>query len=324
VANLCLARARSRSREIAIRLAIGSSRRRLFRQLITESVALALAGCVAGLGLAVLCIRYLRSIRIPTDTPVIVAVQLDARVLLWSLAVGFASAVAFGLVPAWRAGRTDLASTLKGAVIARRCSAAAWQAGVAAQIALALVLLVVAGLMVDAFRPDAGARPGISYQPRLLPVFSVVAPCRWGASPASVRQRIYERQHPSSATRPSRSVPGSRASFSTRFHSSRISIPRPTAQFTRCGDKPVRRRNLARDVQLRQSEPSLRLEPVMRTTPKLQVVNRRRASIRKGHEMVIFEKPALTASASCSDERAPSNVASPNLTLDRPRNVSTM
>lgn len=163
VANLCLARARARSREIAIRLAIGSGQLRLVRQLLTESVVLALAGGVAGIALGLLVIRYLRSLRIPTDTPMAIAVQLDARVLIFSLLAAGVSAIAFGLVPAWQAGRTELVGALKrsdaGAIPHRRRMLGR-QALVVGQIALSLVLLVTAGLMRDAFRKMLVVDPG--------------------------------------------------------------------------------------------------------------------------------------------------------------------
>jgi macrolide transport system ATP-binding/permease protein len=157
VANLLLARARARSREVAIRLAIGSGQFRLVRQLLTESAVMAVVGGIAGVGLGFLVTRFLGSIRIPTDTPLVFDARIDTRVLLFSLAAALLSALAFGLVPAWQAGRTDLVDALKrgdagsGAVMRRRRM---WgrQTLVVGQIALALVLMVTAGIMLDAFR----------------------------------------------------------------------------------------------------------------------------------------------------------------------------
>ena len=113
VANLFLARARARSREVAIRLAIGSGQFRLVRQLLTESAVLAVAGGIAGVGLGFLVVSFLGSIRMPTDTPLVFDARIDTRVLLFSLAAALLSALAFGLVPAWQAGRTDLVDALK-------------------------------------------------------------------------------------------------------------------------------------------------------------------------------------------------------------------
>jgi putative ABC transport system permease protein len=162
VANLFLSRARARSREIAIRLAIGSGQFRLVRQLLTESIVLAIAGGVAGLALGLGVIRYLRSIRIPTDTPMVIAVQLDTRVLVFSLAVALVSAIAFGLAPAWQASRTDLVTSLKRTDVSppRRRRMVGRQTLVVAQVALSLVLLVTAGLMLDAFRKMLVLDPG--------------------------------------------------------------------------------------------------------------------------------------------------------------------
>jgi predicted permease len=169
VANLFLARARARSREVAIRLAIGSGQFRLVRQLLTESAVLAVTGGIAGVGLGYLVVRFLGSIRIPTDTPLVFAPRIDTRVLLFSLGAALLSALAFGLVPAWQAGRTDLVEALKrgdagSGASARRRRMWGRQTLVVGQIALALVLMVTAGIMLDAFRKmlvvDLGFRTG--------------------------------------------------------------------------------------------------------------------------------------------------------------------
>jgi predicted permease len=161
VTNLLLARARSRSREVAIRLAIGSGQFRLIRQMLTESAVLAVAGGVVGVGLSVLVIQYLSSIRIPTDTPLVIAVRLDTRVLVFSVGAAFISAIAFGLAPAWQVRRTDLVTTLKGDDVnpARRRMLGR-QALVIAQVTLSLVLLVAAAVMLDAFRKMLLLNPG--------------------------------------------------------------------------------------------------------------------------------------------------------------------
>jgi predicted permease len=153
VANLFLSRARARSREIAIRLAIGAGQFRLIRQLLTESAVIGFAGGVAGLALAFGVVRYLQSIRIPTDTPMAIAAQVDVRLLEFSAAAALISALAFGVVPAWQAARTDLVSALKRSdASSRRRRILGRQALVVGQIAVSLVLLVAAGLMLDGFR----------------------------------------------------------------------------------------------------------------------------------------------------------------------------
>src|SRR5262245_4522532 len=115
VANLLLGRARARTREVAIRIAIGITRARLVRQLLTESVLLALLGVAAGLAFAYGGIRFLQTIRIPSDFPIVISPQMDSRVLVFSLLSGVASALVFGLVPALQTSKTDLIPALKSA-----------------------------------------------------------------------------------------------------------------------------------------------------------------------------------------------------------------
>ncbi len=162
VANLFLARATSRSREIAIRLAIGIGRLRLIRQLFVESLMLALLGCTLGVVFAYGGIRFLQRIEIPSDIPVVIATQLDHRVVLFSLLAAFASALVFGLAPAWQALRTDLVPALKsgglGASGARRTIGR--NALVIGQVALSVVLLVAAGMLLDGFRKALVLNPG--------------------------------------------------------------------------------------------------------------------------------------------------------------------
>jgi predicted permease len=162
VANLLLARARSRSREIAIRLAIGASRLRLIRQLLLESVMLALMGGLLGIVFAYGGIRFLQRIRIPTDLPVVIGVQLDHRVLLFSLFTALVTALLFGLVPALRCTRTDLVPALKaaqqGSPGKRRTIGR--NALVIGQVALSMALLVAAGVLVDAVRKTLALDPG--------------------------------------------------------------------------------------------------------------------------------------------------------------------
>src|SRR5439155_25736246 len=104
VANLMLGRGRARSREMAIRLALGVSRPRLFRQLLTESLLLALVGFALGLGVAYGGIRFLQTI--PTGDQIVIAPQLDQRVLIFGLLVAAVSAMLFGLAPARQSLKT--------------------------------------------------------------------------------------------------------------------------------------------------------------------------------------------------------------------------
>jgi macrolide transport system ATP-binding/permease protein len=162
VANLLLARARSRSREIAIRLALGAGRLRLIRQMLLESAMLALMGGLLGIAFAYGGIRFLQGIQIPTDLPVVIGVQLDHRVLLFSLFAALATALLFGLAPALHSTRTDLVPALKaggqGARGKRRTMGR--NALVIGQVALSMALLVAAGMLVDAVRKTATLNPG--------------------------------------------------------------------------------------------------------------------------------------------------------------------
>ena len=162
VANLLLARSQSRSREIAIRLAIGAGRMRLLRQLLIESLILALCGCVLGLGFAYGGIRFLQTLKVPTDLPVIIDVRLDLRVLLFSVVAGVLSALAFGLAPAWQSLKTDLVQALRSAgltAVARRRTIGR-NALVVAQVALSVILLVAAGMLFEGFRKILVMNPG--------------------------------------------------------------------------------------------------------------------------------------------------------------------
>jgi macrolide transport system ATP-binding/permease protein len=162
VANLVLARSRARSREIAIRLAIGAGRGRLVRHLMIESLVLALIGAILGVGLGYFGIRFLRTIPVPTDLPVVLDFRMDTRVLLFSIGVAIVSALLFGLVPALQAGKTDLVSTLKSAgltSVAKRRTVGR-SALVVAQVALSLVLLVAASMVFNGFRTTLKMSPG--------------------------------------------------------------------------------------------------------------------------------------------------------------------
>jgi predicted permease len=163
VASLLLSRARARSREIAIRLAIGASRARLLRQLLTESLLLALAGGVAGLGLAMLGIQFFSTIRLPTALPVWLVAHLDLRVLLFCLAASALSGVVFGIAPALHTLRTDLSGTLKAGDAALSGKRRRFQMRnilVIGQVAVSMLLLVIAGLLVKDFANATGFTAG--------------------------------------------------------------------------------------------------------------------------------------------------------------------
>ncbi|MEZ5401531.1 MAG: ABC transporter permease [Bryobacteraceae bacterium] len=156
IACLLLVRARSRAREIAVRLALGAGRARLMRQLVTESLILALAGGAAGIAVAAAAVRRLD--RIPgLDLPRAAEIDLDSSVLLFAAALTIGAGILFGLAPAGIALRTALMNVLResgettasGArAISRLFAVGSGSALVVLQVALATVLLIGAGLLV--------------------------------------------------------------------------------------------------------------------------------------------------------------------------------
>jgi predicted permease len=154
VANLLLARGRARSREIAIRQSIGAGRNRVVRQLMTESLIVALAGGAAGLFAAYGGILLLQTLSVPSDPPNVLGVQLDWRVVQFSVLAALGSCLFFGLVPAWQTARTDLVSALKAGGESSYGNRRTFGRDVlvAGQIALAMVVLIAAGMFLAGFR----------------------------------------------------------------------------------------------------------------------------------------------------------------------------
>lgn len=153
VANLVLAQSTSRTDEFAVRAALGAGRGRILRQLLTEAAVLSVAGGVLGAAIGAAGTRFLVSLA-PAGTPRIEEVALDARVLGFTAAVSLASVLVFGLVPALRVARRDLHDALKEGGRGRDQGSSGRSlrsALVVVQVALALVLLIGAGLLVRTF-----------------------------------------------------------------------------------------------------------------------------------------------------------------------------
>jgi len=169
VANLLLARASARGKEIALRAAMGASRGRIIRQLLTESLLLSGLGAALGLLFAQWGTEALIK-TVPQNIPRISTIQLDGSVLGFTLLISLATGVIFGLVPAWQASHVDLNSSLKSGT---RTGGGGEGKGrvrnalIMAEVALALVLLISAGLLIQSFARLGRVQPGLRTE-RLL------------------------------------------------------------------------------------------------------------------------------------------------------------
>ncbi len=167
--SLLLARGVARQREISIRVSVGAGTSRLIRQLFTESLLLAILGSAAGLALGYCILRGLMTL---TSAPAWLNVVPDWRVTMFALAVGVASAIFFGLAPAWQIARQRHRSNFVRQIL------------VAAQVAASCVLLIVAGLLGRALDHTMSTNPGFDYD-RLISIDSGLS--RHGYSPARAR-----------------------------------------------------------------------------------------------------------------------------------------
>ncbi len=169
VANLLLSRALARQKEMAVRAAIGATRGRIVRQLLTESGLLALAGGALGVGLSVWSVQWIHALG-TTSVPRLHEVAIDGRVLLFALAVSMVSGVLFGLAPALRLCRVDLQGNLKDANRGASGASALWGQGwnlrrmlVVAELALSVMLLIGAGLLIRSFNRLQQVSPGFNH-----------------------------------------------------------------------------------------------------------------------------------------------------------------
>jgi putative ABC transport system permease protein len=187
VANLLLARASSREREVAVRKALGASSWRLTRQLLTESVVLAAGGAVIGVLLALWEVRLLKSV-VPMPVPPWVTVQVSGRSLVFTIALAVVTGVAAGIVPALRLARGNvresLATGVRGSGSARRSRT---QRGlVIAEVALSVVLLAGAGLLLTSLARLEAVPPGFSPDGALIARLTLAGP-RYQSRDAMVR-----------------------------------------------------------------------------------------------------------------------------------------
>jgi putative ABC transport system permease protein len=197
IANLLLARASARSREVAIRAALGASRARLARQFLTECLVLSLAGGALGVALAYAGMGVLRRM-IPGDLPRSAGIAVDARVLVFALAASVAGAVVFGLAPALQASASGLTHALREGTAGsgesgrrRRVRAAL----VVAETALSFVLLVGAGLLARSFlrlrETPLGFDPsGVLTAGMSLPRAQYDAPAQWNGFYSRLLERV--------------------------------------------------------------------------------------------------------------------------------------
>jgi putative ABC transport system permease protein len=171
-AGLLLVRAERRRREIAVRLAIGATRARIFRQLLVESLLLAALAAAVGLLLAAWSSAGLMAL-LPADFPLAPAANgpvADPRVLLFTVVVSLAAGLAFGIAPAWRASRPDLVLALKQDVptVGRRRRIAIGQLLVVGQVAVSVLLVVGASLLIRTVMAFAHVSPGFSHRSALV------------------------------------------------------------------------------------------------------------------------------------------------------------
>jgi len=167
VANLLIARAFSRQKEIALRLSLGSSRGRLVRQLLVESLALSVAGGILGLTVAYLLTRSLIALIPQQGQPLLISAYPDPRILGFTVALTLVTGIVFGLLPALRASRPDPWITLKGTVgsIAGTGGSLFLRKGlVAAQVALSFLLLFGAGLFVRSLQNLKTTETGVALE----------------------------------------------------------------------------------------------------------------------------------------------------------------
>ena len=190
VANLMLARATVRQKELAIRKALGAARGRVLRQLLAESAVLAGASVVVGLIIGAACLGYLARL-LPGTLPASNTLSLDPRVLALTIATAFVTVLLFGAGPAFAAARRDFSAAFGRAVGTRgRTTRRLRTALVAGEIALTVVLLAGAGLLLRSYQAVLAVDPGFDAE-GLLVAETVLAPTRY--ADAAARDAFYRR-----------------------------------------------------------------------------------------------------------------------------------
>jgi macrolide transport system ATP-binding/permease protein len=179
IANLLLARATKRRREVAIRLALGAGRSRLIRQFLTESVLLSVLGGLAGLLVAYWTLEALTAARLPLPLPVDTSLALEPRVLAFTAALAVATGILFGLAPALQASRADVVTVLKEEIVPSagrrglRDLLGVRQVLVVLQVTLSLVALVAAGLFLRSLQHSLRIDPGFQTSGVLVMTFNL-------------------------------------------------------------------------------------------------------------------------------------------------------
>jgi len=196
IANLLLARATCRGREVAVRIALGAPRARIVRQLLTESALLGLLGGVAGVLLAVGTVRSLQPF-LPSEVVQISSIHVGGPVLVFALVVSLAAALAFGLAPALLATSANLQTNLKegGERTGQRGSQRVRSFLAIAEISLAMVLLVAGGLLIRSFALVTSVNPGfdpnnVTEAEVSLPQFQYATPQQWTAFSKELLARL--------------------------------------------------------------------------------------------------------------------------------------
>jgi predicted permease len=232
VANLLLARAAGRRKEVSVRLALGAGRWRLARQWLTESLLLAMIGAGAGLLAASWLMNVLTSFKLPFKIPLAIELRLDPRALLFTLLTAVATSLIFGLAPAWRAARFDLIDSLKegGEFGGSLNRFGLGNLLVVTQVSLSLALLAGAGLLSRSLWNLRDINPGFNSERALLAGISLDPREFTTEQGLSVYQRLLER---------ARALPGVEAASLTKnvpISMGRMKLPPVAAE----GSEPQR------------------------------------------------------------------------------------